>query len=558
MKIGAIKIQMIWFSVFVGLTGMFVGSDQALAAAGVAGKVTDFSTGRLISNAALSTVGATAHTAADGSYTLSLSSGVYNITVAKTGYQEITFSNVLVLPNTMTDLDVRLTTPGVLNISTPTLPAVEVGVDYNTSIRLSGGVWPYVFDLQSGSLPAGLALDTEYGNIHGSATQAGSHTFVVGVTDGMGGHAERSFTIEISEPLRITTPSPLPRGTRSQTYFNTMEASGGTLPYHFALLDGSSIPPGLALSFEGVLSGTPTQTGSYLFTVQVTDDSNRTAKTTFQVTIDDPLLITTNRLRDGIMGLPYNQTLSASGGQGRLTWSFYAGLLPEGLSLDETSGVLSGTPTENTYGTVVFRVTDEAKRVAYEDLTLSVEEPLDVLTTALPDGLVGELYSEAIRIQGGIAPFSFSFTGQLPAGLNLDTEQGILMGRPESTGLVNLRITVTDSTYPTTQSVIRDLSVRTLDQLVVMTSALLPKEKKGVASNPLVLVAQGGPSPYTWQVVHGSMPEGMTLNQQTGELSGTPADAGDFQFTIQVTDAEEATAQKTLAQFGFRGRRQWR
>ncbi|MCK4487657.1 MAG: putative Ig domain-containing protein [Desulfobacterales bacterium] len=175
---------------------------------------------------------------------------------------------------------------------------------------------------------------------------------------------------------------------------------------------------------------------------------------------------------------------------------------------------------------------------------MQVSDPLQILTTALPNGLKNESYSEAIRIRGGVEPFSFSYTGQLPDGLSLDSNTGIIFGTPTTAGYTNVSITVVDSTYPTSQSVTQNLGIRITSLLTILTSAVLPNGKKGVVINPIVLVAGGGPSPYEWAITDGYMPEGITLNSESGELSGTPVDKGDFLFTIQVTDANSSTAEK--------------
>ncbi|MEA3486998.1 MAG: Ig domain-containing protein, partial [Thermodesulfobacteriota bacterium] len=167
-----------------------------------------------------------------------------------------------------------------------------------------------------------------------------------------------------------------------------MEATGGTLPHTFAKSSGF-LPywSGLFLSCNGNITGTPWRTLSYDFTVRVTDASGRTAEKTFHLEIIDPLIISTLKLNNGIVGAPYNQTLSASGGYGAHLWAVYSGTLPAGLSLNTETGALSGTPTEATYGTVVFSVSDEEGRITYKDLTLQIADPLQILTISLPNGL---------------------------------------------------------------------------------------------------------------------------------------------------------------------------
>lgn len=507
------------------------------------GVVTDLATGNRIANATVSTIGRSSQSDTTGSYSIALSPGVYDVTCSKTGYTSMTIPNVIVALGQATFLGMELTTPGPLNIVTTDLPAAETTIEYNARVRITGGIWPYTYSIPYSSLPPGLSLDTEYGNITGTPTTAGFFTFAVGVEDSLGAYAEREYTIEVTEPLEIITESPLPSGTRGTSYFLSIEATGGSLPHTFTHLSGT-LPPGISLSSNGNLSGTPSTTSSHQFTVRVTDDSSRTAEKAFNLEIVDPLVMSTSRLNDGIVGEAYNQTMSASGGYGNYHWSIYSGILPAGLSLDGASGVLSGTPTEATYGTIVFSVSDEDGRITYQNFTLQISDPLQIVTTTLPNGLRDALFSEAIRLNGGIEPFNFSYTGQLPAGLSLNSSTGIISGTPTTAGYTNVSITVSDSTWPTNQAVTQNLGIRITSLLTITTSAVLPRGKKGVAVSPIVLRAGGGPSPYTWAITGGYMPEGIALNNQTGELSGTPLDKGDFVFTVQVTDANNNTAEK--------------
>ena len=511
----------------------------------LSGIVTDLSTEHPLSEVIVSTIDdQNTQTNSQGYYALgSLTPGAYDITFSKNDYQTVTISGVVIIAGQGTELNIELIPTGLLNIFTTDLPVSESTIEYNSRVRISGGVYPYTHSIAYGALPPGLSLDSAYGNITGIPTTPGSYTFSVGVTDALNAYAEREFTIDVTEKLEIITQSPLSRGTRGANYFFSIEATGGTLPHAFAKISGS-LPSGISISSSGNLSGTPSSTESYDFTIRVTDASNRTAEKTFHFEIVDPLIISTLKLNNGIAGDPYNQTLFSSGGYCANHWAVYSGILPAGLSLDTETGALSGTPTEATYDTVVFFVSDEDGRIMDKDLTLQVADPLQILTTSLPDGLRDEPYSETISLAGGIGPFNFSYAGQLPDGLSLNSSTGIISGTPATTGFTNVSITVSDSTYPYSQSVTQNLSIRTTSLLTILTSAVLPKGKKGVEINTVILQAGGGPLPYQWCITSGYLPSGITLNTETGQLSGTPSDKGDFLFTIKVTDADNNTAEK--------------
>ena len=382
-----------------------------------------------------------------GFFGLSLDPGVYNITCSKTGYQTITLPNVVITAGQTTELNVELTTPGPLNITTSELPPADIVSGFDTRIQITGGVYPYTYNVAYGALPPGIVIDLVTGYLTGTPMALGTYTFSIGVTDSQSAYAEREFTIEVTEPLTITSTSPLPSATKTSNYFYSIQATGGTLPYTFVQTTGT-LPVGLTLSSTGNLSGTPPATGTYDFTVEVTDASSRTDEKSFHLEVFNPLVITTSRLNDGIVGSAYSQTLNASGGFGDYLWQVYSGTLPTGLSLDAASGVLSGTPPMATYGIIVLAVGDQDGRATYKDFKLEISNPLQILTTTLPNALKDEPFSEAIRTSGGIGSYSFSHTGQLPAGLTLNASTGIISGTPTLAEYTNVDIMVTDSTYP--------------------------------------------------------------------------------------------------------------
>ena len=142
--------------------------------------------------------------------------------------------------------------------------------------------------------------------------------------------------------LFIVTTS-LPGGIDGVPYSATLTASGGTPPYTWAVISGS-LPAGLSLSSAGAITGTPTTAGDSSFTVQVTDAAMLTARASLTITITT-VSITTTSLPVGISRLPYSATLTATGGTLPYAWSITVGALPPGLSLNGSTGAITGTPT---------------------------------------------------------------------------------------------------------------------------------------------------------------------------------------------------------------------
>ena len=341
-------------------------------------------------------------------------------------------------------------------ITTTSLPQATAGIAYSATLAVSGGASPYKWGITSGTLPAGLSLNSSSGVISGIPTGASSSSVTFEVTDGAGNTASQAISITVAPPppLTITTTS-LPGGTNGTPYTQTLQASEGVPPYTWLLTSGS-LPPGLTLSSNGAISGTPsgTTTTTFTFTVSVTDSETPTRATktaTLSIAVTQPpLSIVTTSLAGGSVGNPYSQTLQAIGGMPPYTWSILAGTLPAGVSLNPGTGAITGTPTGTGTFPITVNVTDSAHTtVTSQPLTIVISTALAITTTSLPGGSVGTAYSATLEATGGAQPYTWSVSsGTLPSGLSLNSSSGIISGTPTASGSSSFTVQVADSESP--------------------------------------------------------------------------------------------------------------
>jgi hypothetical protein len=203
-------------------------------------------------------------------------------------------------------------------------------------------------------------------------------------------------------PVIAISPATLPGGTVGVAYSQTLTGSGGTAPYVFTVRSGT-LPAGLTLTSAGVLSGTPTTAGSSTVTIRATDANGCFAERTFIIFINaagcPAITLSPATLPTGFVGLPYNQTLTASGGTAPYVFTVSIGALPALLTLSPT-GILSGTPAAQGTSPVTIRATDANACFAERPYSILVIPPLptlpQVFAILLALGLAGMGY---LRLQ---------------------------------------------------------------------------------------------------------------------------------------------------------------
>jgi uncharacterized protein (TIGR03437 family) len=328
-----------------------------------------------------------------------------------------------------------------LAVSNTSLPFGGLEQSYIAALTATGGSGDYDFAL-SGNVPPGLFYNGDLKRIEGQPSQVGSFTFAVTVTDiQTSKKAGKQLSIGI---MQISTAPQLPNGNTCSLYSQALAVSDGPPPPFNWSFDDSPMPPGLNIDPKtGIISGMPTRSGMYGFTIEAFSPSaNIFATQAFSLNIGS-LCFVASSLPNGVLNSFYRQSLEVTGGTAPLTYSVNGGNLPTGITIDPNSGLLSGTPTVAGPFNFTIQVKDSAGNVATQSFAVTILAALAFTTTSpLPSGKAGTNYSLTFAATGGMAPYSFG-TDDPPAGLTL-TPAGVLSGTPGA-GTFTVTVTVADS-----------------------------------------------------------------------------------------------------------------
>ncbi len=271
-----------------------------------------------------------------------------------------------------------------------------------------------------------------------------------------------------------------------------------------------------ATNQTGVISGTPTTPGTDTFTVDVSN-TNGTSQTVVTIVRVDPPVMTGGTLTAATTGVSYTASAAASSGTGPLTYS--ATGLPAGVTINPSTGALSGTPTTSgSYSNIQITATN----TNYPGITttgtysLTVTTLAPVLPSTLPlSGVTTAAMSSQIVPTGGSPAVSWQLTGTAPGGVSLNPSTGVLSGTPVTAGVFTFTVTATNT-------------AGTSNTLAVTFTVTAPPL---FTSNPIVLVAPTGSAysytfaptgggPYTYTVASGALPGWASL--VNGQITGTP------------------------------------
>jgi hypothetical protein len=344
-----------------------------------------------------------------------------------------------------------------------------------------------------------------------------------------------NLSVTFVDAITMFTSVMPPNGSTSIAYTHTFTVDGS--PASTFALQSGTLPPGLTLGAGGVLNGTPTMAGMFMFTVRATNGvGTGFFDQTYTVNITagtPPTMFTSAAPPSGLPATAYTHTFVANGNPAPNNYTVVAGALPGGLMLNAATGALTGMPAANG----VFNFTVRAGNgVGTHDqaYTINIGAGTTMVTSGPPPtGNLMTAYSHTFTGNGSPLANNFMVTaGALPPGLMLNAGTGALTGTPTALGTYNFTIQAGNGFGNATQA----YSVQIDPQNVAPTLFTSPAAPAtGTTGSPYshTFAANGSPTPF-YTLASGTLPPGLSLNPITGVLNGTPTGVGAFTFTVRA------------------------
>jgi hypothetical protein len=438
------------------------------------------------------------------------------------------------------------------SISITTLSIIQCvqTVPFSMVLQAQGNSSALTWSVTSGQLPSGLSLDAVTGTISGTPG-ANSGLVTIQAADTKTS-ATKQFYFTVFSKLTINPVTPASAHINAP-YSLTVTGQGSSAVASWAI-SGGQLPPGLTFAVSqynadtAIISGIPTQLGTYSFTIQAQDYTlPQNASLDLVIVVDSHLVLTKPSLRNGGQNQVYSDAFTAINGTPPYHWAI-SGVLPAGLTLGSSAGNITGTPTEFGGFSYTVTVTDSSTPTQTDSAQniLNIAQQLQIQAN-IGTAFIDRPFYSSFFYTGGTSPVTWSIiSGNLPPGLTLHSS-GVVEGIATQLGSYNFVVQATDSGTPP----------YVISQAGALNVTPTPLNVQGQPVSPAPvnvtfhsqIPASGGTPPYSWAMSSGSLPLGLTLNTATGFIDGTPSQNGTYNFSVKGTDSSSPAQTATANDF---------
>ncbi|WP_157819938.1 putative Ig domain-containing protein, partial [Staphylococcus epidermidis] len=388
-------------------------------------------------------------------------------------------------------------------------------------------------------LPDGVTFDKATNTISGTPSEVGSYDITVTTTDESGNSETTTFTIDVEDTTKPTVESVADQTQEINTEMTPIkiEATDNSGQAVTNKVDG--LPDGVTFDeATNTISGTPSEVGSYDITVTTTDESGNATETTFTIDVEDTIKPTVESIAGQTQEINTEMTpikIEATDNSDQTVTNKVEGL-PDGVTFDETTNTISGTPSKVGSYDITVTTTDESGNSETTTFTISVED------TTKPT--VEDITDQTQEVNTEITPIKIEArdnSGQavtnkvdgLPDGVTFDEATNTISGTPNEVGSYDITVTTTDESgnSETTSFTIdvEDTTKPTVEDIADQT------QEVNTEITPITIESEDNSGQAVTNKVDG-LPDGVTFDEATNTISGTPSEVGSYDITVTTTD----------------------
>ncbi len=430
-----------------------------------------------------------------------------------------TVTNVVALPATGSQSDVS---------GTPIAPLGLAATDTSSTATVV---------YSATDLPPGLSIDSSTGTISGTPTVASTYAVSVTAGDGSGFSATISFSWTVTNTLTMTDPGDQSSTSGAAIAPLAVPTSDSVTDAVLSFTDSGTLPPGLTVDpSAGTISGAPTTAGTYEVTITATDNSGFSAEVSFSWTVTNMVTVANPGAQSGVSGATITPfTVGADDSSSTAILAFGATGLPPGVSIDPSTGTVSGAPTTAGSYAVTVTASDGAGFSGTTSFSWTVTNTVTVVNPGNQSGASGTAVTPVdvtATDSSSTATLTYAATG-LPSGLSIDPTTGVISGTPAIGGTYPVTVTATDGALSSDSATF----TWSVGDTVTVTGPGDQTSRVGISIIPVTESATDTSSVagLTWSAT--GLPPGLSVSPTTGTISGATLHSGIYGVTVTVTDS---------------------